>query len=70
MWKYGGHTITATRYHFILIGNDYEMTYQVVNSKSGQVVFQHIDEDECLDMLMKLSGIGAYDEKLLSRIRH
>lgn len=66
MRKYNGNNITATRYDYFLIGNDELMTYQIINSKNGEVLFENIDEDICLSILYKLSGIESFDNKVLS----
>lgn len=68
MKKYKGNNITATRYSYLLVGNDDLMTYQVIDSKNGEVLFENVDEEECLNLLYKLSGIKSYDEKVLSNL--
>lgn len=65
--KYQGHNVTATRYHFVLIGNDYEQTYQIIDRRNNHIVFQNDDEDECLTRIILLSGVDSYDLKVIEK---
>lgn len=64
--KYRGNVITATRYYWYLIANDSELHYQVVNSRTNDVVFESDEEDVCLELLFKLtSSFDSYNETLI-----
>lgn len=51
--KYDGNIVTATRYHYALVGNDFEQTYQIIDTLNGQVIYQNDDEEECLKILFE-----------------
>ncbi|MEK5331999.1 hypothetical protein [Lysinibacillus sp. FSL W8-0992] len=65
LWQFQGHNVTATRYHFLLVGNDYEQTYQIIDIRNGRVIFQNDDEDECLSRIILLGGIDSYNTKVI-----